>query len=596
MITQARVYLNTGFNNSNIPDNPDLLNQCQFIDLPVMDLVQNRNLSNLKLKTTWEDIKNADYLRLQTANEYWYYIIQDIQMLATDVASLTVITDYINSAGGVQVLNIIDGITERVHVSNDSYGAWTSEDSLLTPSEPLGVTAVWCGYGNSSTEPDAVIYESTVNPITTYEAQNGKTYSDENDNIVTVPEVLENETQTEYTVAGMKTQQNPGTCCYYVKYGDSYEGQTDKALANLRALGIEQCIINEVRMSSDFVEIKSKINQSKHITPPFAYSYIGEINGKDSTKTVDVDLAFSPYSVQNNRINYSNILKYGIITCSGEQAEYEPASLYDGNTVPSIRCISDPHLDGKPYYRYKTVNGDSSIDGFWRNCISGMQWKKVPLIYYGASGSLLNTQKIVNEQKISLLGYDEIELQQKQSDINALNSMLKMGASLFSMKPEDIGPAIAGNIFGMELSNLQYDRLNLASQRLESSLSSELYNLNVTNKVVVPTINFPYNSEILLDYFNNDCMVYRYNYSDTDVRRIDRLLTMYGYKVTKQLETSDFTNREHFNFVQCSNITVSNGPSWLNDGIAGQLRNGVRVWHNLVDVNNYNSNPIRSEE
>ena len=132
--------------------------------------------------------------------------------------------------------------------------------------------------------------------------------------------------------------------------------------------------------------------------------------------------------------------------------------------------------------------------------------------------------------------------------------------------------------------------------------TNELMELNLANSVVVPTVNFPYNSDILRDSYGNGVLVYRYRYSDNDVRRIDKLLTMYGYQVSKPLEADDFVNRRYFNFIKCSNVSLNASPTmsnqgvrrprWFLDGAAAQLRGGVRIWHVIPNESYYNDNPV----
>ena len=70
---------------------------------------------------------------------------------------------------------------------------------------------------------------------------------------------------------------------------------------------------------------------------------------------------------------------------------------------------------------------------------------------------------------------------------------------------------------------------------------------------------------------------------------------MYGYKYAKPLEKSDFSNRQYFNFVSCQNATFGGNAKWINDGLAEQLRSGVRVWHVLPDISKYTDNPVKGE-
>ena len=65
---------------------------------------------------------------------------------------------------------------------------------------------------------------------------------------------------------------------------------------------------------------------------------------------------------------------------------------------------------------------------------------------------------------------------------------------------------------------------------------------------------------------------------------------MYGYKDTKPLEASDFTNRSKFNYVQANSVTIGGtAPKWIREAAKEQISNGVRVWHQLPDVTAYSN-------
>ena len=129
----CRLYFNTGFNSNNIPDSPALLDRCNYKDVPSLDIMQDRFLSEIRVKARWNEVKDCDYCVLYTDSSKWAYSVDTISMVATDVAVLSVTQDFINSVGGVANLKILDGITDRVHVTSDDYGEYTAEDELLTP-------------------------------------------------------------------------------------------------------------------------------------------------------------------------------------------------------------------------------------------------------------------------------------------------------------------------------------------------------------------------------------------------------------------------------------------------------------------------------
>lgn len=621
MTFNCRVYKNSGYNSVNIPDTPTLLDAGDYTDVNALDILQDRFLNSIRVKATWETVRDADYCRLTYNNWTWYYSVESVQMRATDVAELTILPDYINSVGGISALtnNILDGITERVHVSDDNYGEYQTDDSLLTPAEPLKINMAWFNTAESISARRTVI-EATVNPIYTAKAKKNEVYTDDTGSYsVCVPQTVENEFTTDYYIDTTQSTYSPGTCLYPFYNVDSEtqeESETglNSSLAALRSLGLEQTIISEVALPSKFIDIETtKVTSS--IYTDAEYYYISKATGKDITiNTTGLDYVNT--TAQNNLINYSGYCKYGIVSAAGESAEFNPDDIYDSSvTSPNVRCISDPHTNGKPYYRFETVNGDNSVSGFWRNCIAGMQWKQIPLIFTGASGSALNTLKFQNSQNIANINYNRevtgLNLEGQQAVANYAMSLPSqifnvIGSAFTAVNPAtSMGAAVTGAggaVSGMlqSYSNAHFNAarvdnsLNYAQKGYAAARKSELTDLAINNNVVVPTVNFPYNSDVIRDTYGNGVLIYRYYYSDNDIARIDKLLTMYGYKHSKPLEQSDFTNRQYFNFVECNNITVKGFPRWINDGIADQLKAGVRIWHVAPDTAYYTNNPVKT--
>lgn len=600
MSYNVRIYKNSGYNSTNIPDSPALLNSASYIDLPALDILQERFLQSIKVKALWSQVKDADYCRLTDGVDTWFYSVESVNMLATDVAELGVIPDFINSVGGISAITILDGITERVHVSSDNYGEWNSDDYLLTPNEPLQIKQTWYNTAQSVTNLRTVI-ESTVDPYLTADSEENVVFQDSTGNYsVCVPKVQGNRQETAYKVGNADSAYSPKTCLYPF-YNGTYTTDLADALATLRSLGIEQAVIAQVHLPSKFINfvLDTQSDNSGNI-----YYYVKTAQGKDETITT-TGLDYEEYSVDNNLINYSAFMKYGLMTASGNGSEFDPSDIFDsGVASPNVRCISDPHVDGKPYYRFETVNGDKSTNGFWRNCVGGMPWKQLPLVFQGASGSAINTIKFNNSQAINANAFaqagTDYSYNQIQNGLSVAQGAISAVAGVAgSALVGDVGGAITagvngafgavGGLVNMAKTSADYGyyQKGYALQR-----KSELANLAIANTVVTPTVNFPYNSDIIRDTYGNGVLIYRYVYSSNDVARIDKLLTMYGYKVAKALEKSDFTNRQNFNFVMCNNVSIGGFAKWINEGIAEQLKAGVRVWHVTPNVSKYTDNPI----
>ena len=203
-------------------------------------------------------------------------------------------------------------------------------------------------------------------------------------------------------------------------------------------------------------------------------------------------------------------------------------------------------------------------------------------MYTGKSGSELNRFNYDSERQVIDVGY------QTARDVNIIQGVSKLlggiagGSGLrwdANVSLDTSGVLQTG--VGMLTKDMAMSAVYNAQK--DSSLASFLAN----QQIVAPEINFPYNTDILRDALGNGFMCYRYRYTQFDAQRIDKLLTMYGYKVIKSLEASDFTNRAKFNYVKAHNVSVADLPMWFANGIAEQLSTGIRFWHVLPDTSYY---------
>ena len=149
------LYLNTGFNTINIPDSPALVNGMSSISVPALDINQERFLPSVRVRATWVQVKDADYCKVGD----FYYTIQSITMTSQDVAEISLIPDYITSAGGPAALEILDGLTSRVHVSDDSFGLYGGNDPYMNPAYDMDVISGVYKFGGTV----ETFVESTLN-------------------------------------------------------------------------------------------------------------------------------------------------------------------------------------------------------------------------------------------------------------------------------------------------------------------------------------------------------------------------------------------------------------------------------------------------
>ena len=476
------------------------------------------------------------------------------------------------------------------------------EDPLTTPSEPLQVQKVWVQIASETN----TIVESTVDIPWQMSGADGVTFVDKNtetgeESTVVVPTLkslpdpaLES-FPTKFGLSGSDTVINQGTKCFDLSDstkadGAKYNGsQTIKAgIGRLRSLGVENAVIAQVSIPTEYVSVDN--TSGALIGGEYTWSFVRRLNGVWTENEINIPYSYT--GAKNNRVNYGEFTKYGIISTSSESCEFDAEDIFEsGSSVPHITKVGDPRLTGKPYFRFKTVNGDSSQLGFFRNCISGLPWKNVPLVYREASGNALNTLRYENSKAVSM---QEYQYGTQQNAFSQVQNTVSGGAGVLgSALTGDLGGALSGvantvaNSYALEMQQGNREATTRIARR------NELAELAIANTVYTPTVNFPMNAEFLRDFYGNGCLVYRYKYTQNDINRIDRLLTMYGYRHSKPLTVSDFSNRQYFNFVKCPNVTVTGHPRWINDGIHDQLANGVRVWHVLPDSSYYSNNPIK---
>ena len=610
---KVTLFLNSGFNAVNIPDSVATLNAAaaQIVQVDPVEILQNRFLSGISINADWDTVKDCDYCKVGN----FYYSVEKVNMQSESTVKLSFAPDFILSAGGVlegnSTFRILDGITERQTVSEDNFGEYTDDDPLTAPQRPLRLFTQWLTDNPSY----ALTFLSTTLDLEKQgKNKEGITYTDsETGRTATVPRTYQITGDQATKVSFAMSDRNDITdgTKYYIRKDEkgSTSPEVENGIAQARSIGIENAIIDQWTVPVGFVQLVYSTSTPAVDDSDMLHSVTpDEVNG--TAGNFDVPFPFEwNQTVKNKRVEYGEYCKYGIITTSGNSMEAAPEVLLSGSdTAPKIDWRSDPRPEGKPYFRFHSMNGDTE---FWRNCIAGSKWQKVPLVYQGQSGTALTRLNFNNDREMKMqlksqfMNDNEISRFQNMLDVipNALSGMSKgmeSGAAVGGTIGAPLGTAIGGAIgLGSGISNTVFTNAGLENQRdyykanYALQKRNELSQLYQDTTVYTPTVNFPYESDIIRDVKGNGVLVYRYEYDPYDADRIDKLLTMYGYKETEDLKMENFNRRQKFDYVQCSSVTVTGKPRWWNDGIADQLRNGVRIWHTKPDPSAYTNNPIK---
>lgn len=655
----ATLYFNSGFNAINIPDSPATLARATTKTYPALDIYQARELSSFTIRATYNDIRNADYLYLvssEDATDFAYYSIKGITMTSKDTAVLDVLMDYILTAGGVSGLQFTDGMVERHHIpsNSDDFGVYDEDDPYIYPAEMMKIKVE---------EPDLRNNKSDKNVLIVAASADLRTYYDKCESTNTFPDAmvyrgynaaLDPNNPVDVAVP-MATASNSLTIAHMGKgSGTPYEtmmpyetfytynpneseftdgnwpNQTDvgwlpDAMRYIRGLNGEDSILYQYAIPY-YMIYNSTFGSSVvgHLTPDF-----GEFLTLQGTRYADplLDLPYIPseylsdyrYTVQNNRLFYGEHCKYTIVSiASGNSAEFLPEEIYDGTSCPSIEMRVDPRPDGCPYFRFETYRGDRTDSMFFVNCVKGLGWQNVPLVYRDASGGILAQYQYAAKKAYLQNEYGQqylqADLQSKKFWGDAIGNMgggVARGVDV-SPTPEWAPTSVAGQSvmqgqsygLGAQLgaaasyTGAQINtgisggaanrRKAYLQEAYDIAMSTEYQDLMIAQNAFSPTINFPISPSIR-DYVGNTCIVYRTYYTENDIKRLDKILNMYGYKHTVPMDASYLTNRSKFNYIKARGVSIGNTtlPKWLRDGIALQFSIGMRIWHQLPDITAY---------
>lgn len=587
------LFLNTGFNTINIPDSPALVNGMSSISVPALDINQERFLPSVRVRATWAQVKDADYCKVGD----FYYTINSITMTSQDVAEISLTPDYITSAGGPAALEILDGLTDRVHVSNDAFGIYSGDDPYMAPAYDLDVMSDTTSGDFSSADDGYTFIDTTLDLYVMGSKADNDTVAALTaiDNNATEPKevvfpIVDYINMGQYTFfrSGLSSQQTLQTTKGQVTICmDSSASNFDnitKGIALARALGIESSISGSYQIPSGMIDPPSYRSGLS--------SYCLSITGKFGTKASTIPFEYGA-SVQNKRVYYGNWTPYILASASGSSISANAEEIYDGFNAPHIKYTCDPRREGKPYFRFGKMHGVDVADNpkdFFRGCIPGLPWRSVPMVFTDKSGSIMDTVR--HNASVSRRDLADVweEVRYTGAGLAVLGNIA--GQTIIGMGTGGPGKAVSGGMGGMagaaavEASHMEYQDISALERQIEAK------EFQIQQHANVPTVMFPNSPDLMGELIGNGYMLYRSVYKAADISRIDKILTAFGYKHTKVLEVGDFTNRQKFNYVSGSITVGGNLPRWWCNGISAQVAGGVRVWHIKPTHSAYSSNPI----
>ena len=334
----VRVYFQTGFNSVNIPDGPAMLNgneqtvppttEFSYLDFPSLDLNQERFLPLVKIRTSWDVIKNADYCRIGD----WYYFVNSIRMSSGDVAELSLTPDFLTSLGGVSQLVILDGVTDRVHVTDDAYGKYTGDDPYMNPAYDMEVAS----YTHKIADTMHTFLETTLNlnsmgsqkqdndtpALTAVSTKDGVDYP------VTYPIVTMLTGKTTYNIsmggssAGLMSVEGQGVYKITDPATSSVSAKILDGVSQARSLGVEESISGQYAIPSTFVGGATIANAG----------FQPNLTGQSGTIT-PTGVNFIYGTANNKRVFYGSQTPYTLATASGSTLSAKAEEIFSSGAT-----------------------------------------------------------------------------------------------------------------------------------------------------------------------------------------------------------------------------------------------------------------------
>ena len=598
-LTSVRIYKNSGFNAVNIPDSPALLDSLQnFTDCYAIDINQDRVLPQIRISAPggFEAVKDVDYVRV---GNFFYSVALAPYMLEGDVAEMTLTPDFITSAGGPAALTILDGVTDRVHITDDSFGLYGADDPYTAPALDMDIKSYTEDFSSQGfytlvettldlaamglkAEGDTVEALTAFDPNEVPDPDTGETKQ-----WVVFPKIDYLGGQTNYSCDiggsnyGLLSINGQGL--FLIGDSGTATQKLKEGIALARALGVEESISGQFSVPKRLIQLTS--------------GTAGELQSGAKGKTEPFTIPSIPFkygsAVNNNRVYYGKYSPYFLTAGSGSTMSAQAEEIYNGSTAPQVVCVSDPRRTGKPYFRFNPLNGknlSSDPKDFFRGSVAGKEWLSQPMVMNATKGGLLDQINYANSRALTDL--DKIHNDSNYESnykMNLASAIANSAGSGVSGDYGGIGSAAANFALGV-YSNWRAQ--NQYTEKYNAMKAVEEQQMQISQNVFVPSVQFPVAPDLFAEITGNGCMVSRAVYKNADIARIDKILTAYGYKYSKVLEASDFNNRTYFNYVSGS-ITVGNLPRWWADGIAAQIGTGVRVWHVKPSPTYYASNPVR---
>ena len=643
--------MNTGFNSINVPDSEATLERAanSYKDFPAIDCLQRYFLSNIIIRAFEDDVINGDYIKLwddDNPNRFAFYSMNGYTMTSGDTIDLSITMDPLLTCGGVDNIDLLDGVVTRRTVHSEEMGLFNEyeEDPYLVPRRIVQrMVGEYFGpgdeVGKSELAKTSLIIKSCYDLST-----HGEIQIKADTTALQVSEtslsgqwlgspVLDEQTGESSVVMfndyydgrfHSDTDYNLKDGSIYTvldNHGDGASDSRNQFMQNIKKLvgyGRTDIIQNAYLVPSIYAKtfITNKIVDVVRFVDP---KYISSAAGEPSIKTKMLqthvrDVYKDVYEPFNERALYGKHFAFTFIARgSGEKVTVNPEMIDDnnGSIYPKIYLTVDVRpTGGVTFYigtKYKIEGIDKDTVKVTNTNLPSVELKSAPwptmaITTLATQGVELNAKKFAENTWLSDLkteteAWFSVNSPTQKSSISAImpHAILE-SADRNNLLVNAITDTEKAEIFG---STGKSGLLNLASSAANGNEYSKMFlerNMDRTrekreflqaNMPQVQVLSSGSTDDVTI--FGHSVVVYRSLISVDDLKRFDRILNQFGWKITEPIEKRFITGRVgvstkpkvKYSYLEASGVSVKcdTVPKSVREDLANVLSGGLRIWH-----------------